>query len=132
MNTLLLNENPGNSDHLFTDQHARMASRLVNAGEEFSYLATQDRSHYWIASSFILVSNQRMLFCRPKLLGFQLAAEEVKWEQIASVHLERSKGLFKFITRLKDGKEKALSGLTAEKSRFLYLLSSEVIQYCNT
>lgn len=61
---------------------------LLTAGEEVEYIAVQKKPAINLSPDCIALTNKRIIFCRPKNLGFSMDFQDYLWKDIADCHMK--------------------------------------------
>lgn len=63
-------------------------SELLTTGEEIEYIAVQKKPAINISPDCLALTNKRIIFCRPKNLGFSMEFDDYLWKEIEDCHMK--------------------------------------------
>lgn len=61
---------------------------ILMSGEEVHYIAVQQKPAINFSPDCVALTNKRVIFCRPKNLGFSMEFQDYLWKDIADCHLK--------------------------------------------
>lgn len=63
-------------------------SELLTTGEEIEYIAVQKKPAINISPDCLTLTNKRIIFCRPKNLGFSMEFDDYLWKEVEDCHMK--------------------------------------------
>jgi len=63
-------------------------SGLLTSGETIEYIAVQKKPAINLSPDCIALTNKRIIFCRPKNLGFAMDFQDYLWKDILDTHMK--------------------------------------------
>ena len=103
---------------------SKLSGLLMN-GEELEYVAVQKKPAVNLSPDAIALTNKRILFFRPKNLGFSMEFEDYLWKDIRDCHLKEGILGAEFSVRTTMGKESKIDYLPKSQARRLYKSAQE-------
>jgi len=61
---------------------------LLTADEQVEYIAVQKKPAINLSPDCIALTNKRIIFCRPKNLGFSMDFQDYLWKDVADCHIK--------------------------------------------
>lgn len=104
---------------------AETLSGILMNGEEVTYIAVQKKPAVNISPDCIALTNKRIIFCRPKNLGFSMEFQDYLWKDVANCHLKEEIFGSVFTIRTIKGETNKIDYLPKAQARKLYTVSQE-------
>src|SRR5687768_17573349 len=103
---------------------SKLSGLLMN-GEELDYVAVQKKPAVNLSPDAIALTNKRILFFRPKNLGFSMEFEDYLWKDVRDCHLKEGILGAEFSVRTTNGRESKIDYLPKSQARRLYKSAQE-------
>lgn len=100
-------------------------SGLLTSGEVIQYIAVQKKPAVNLSPDCIALTNKRIIFCRPKNLGFSMEFEDFQWKEIADVHIKEGILGAEFKVKTVRGSLVVMDYLPKAQARKLYQFGQE-------
>jgi hypothetical protein len=117
-----LNEN---QDPRAVEKIAEKLDGILMSGEEVKYIAVQKKPAVNISPDCVALTNKRIIFCRPKNLGFSMEFQDYVWKDIADCHLKEEIFGSIFTVNTTKGQTNRIDYLPKAQARRLYTFSQE-------
>lgn len=98
---------------------------ILMKGEEVEYIAVQKKPVVNLTPDCVVLTNKRIIFCRPKNLGLSMEFQDIIWKDIADCHMKEGILGAEFIVRTVRGTENKIDYLPKAQARKLYTLAQE-------
>ena len=117
-----LNEN---QDPKAVEKIAEKLNGILMNGEEVTYIAVQKKPAVNISPDCIALTNKRIIFCRPKNLGFSMEFQDYLWKDVSNCHLKEEIFGAVFSVKTIKGELNKIDYLPKAQARKLYTVSQE-------
>lgn len=97
---------------------------LMN-GEEVQYIAVQKKPAVNLSPDCVALTNKRIIFCRPKNLGFSMEFQDYIWKDISDCHLKEGILGAEFMLKTINGHVNKIDYLPKTQARKLYTVAQE-------
>ncbi len=118
----LLNEE---QDPKSVEKLMERVSGLLTNGEEVVYVAVQKKPAVNLSPDCIAVTNKRLIFCRPKNLGFSMEFEDYLWKDVVDCHLKEGFLGAEITVKTTKGITNSLDYLPKAQARKVYQISQQ-------
>jgi Bacterial PH domain/Short C-terminal domain len=98
---------------------------ILMAGEEVDYIAVQKKPAVNISPDCVAFTSKRIIFFRPKNLGFSMEFQDCLWKDIEDCHLKEEIFGAVFIVKTVKGVANKIDYLPKSQARRLYTISQE-------
>tara|TARA_B100001105_G_C22341916_1_gene421714 strand:- start:548 stop:1048 length:501 start_codon:yes stop_codon:yes gene_type:complete len=93
---------------------------LLTSGEIIEYIAVQKKPVINLIPDCIALTNKRIIFCRPKTLGFSMEFQDFQWKDVRDCHMKESILGAEFTTKITNGNMIVMNYLPKAQARKLY------------
>lgn len=100
-------------------------SGLLTSDEEVEYIAVQKKPAVNISPDCIALTNKRIIFCKPKNLGFSMDFQDYQWKDIADCHMKEGILGADFKLKTTKGQINMTDYLPKAQARKLYQFAQE-------
>ncbi len=98
---------------------------LLMSGEEVEYIAVQKKPAVNLSPDCIALTNKRIIFCRPKNLGFSMEFQDYIWKDIYDCHMKEGVFGAEFSLKTIKGVLNKIDYLPKNQARKLYTVAQE-------
>ena len=98
---------------------------LLMKGEEVEYIAVQKKPAVNLSPDCVALTNKRIIFCRPKNMGFTMEFQDYIWKDIQDCHIKEGFLGSEFSIRTVKGKVNTIDYLPKSQARRLYIVAQE-------
>lgn len=98
---------------------------LLTSNETIEYIAVQKKPAINLSPDCIALTNRRVIFCRPKTLGFTMQFEDYQWKDIRDCHMKEGIMGATFTVKLVNNRINRLDYLPKAQARQLYRFAQE-------
>ncbi len=117
-----LNEN---QDPKAIEKIAERLNGILMNGEEVEYIAVQKKPAVTLSPDCVALTNKRIIFCRPKNLGFSMEFQDYFWKDIADCHLKEEFFGSVYSIKTSKGEDNSIDYLPKSQARKVYTVSQE-------
>ena len=96
---------------------------LLIIDESIEYIAVQRKPAINLSPDCIALTNKRVIFCRPKNLGFSMEFEDFLWKDVGDTHIKEGILGAEFSVKTISGNQVILDYLPKSQARKLYQFS---------
>lgn len=100
-------------------------SELLMNGEEAEYIAVQKRPAVNLSPDCVALTNKRIIFFRPRNLGFSMEFQDYTWKDVRDCHLKEGILGAAFSMRTVGGQESKIDYLPKSQARMVYKFAQE-------
>lgn len=100
-------------------------SALLMSNEEIQYIAVQKKPAINLSPDALVLTNKRVIFCRPKNLGLSLEFQDYIWKDIADCHMKEGILGAEFTVATVKGTFNVIDYLPKVQARKLYTIAQE-------
>lgn len=98
---------------------------ILMSGEEVEYIAVQKKPAVNISPESVALTNKRIIFCKPKNLGFSMEFQDYIWKDILDCHLKEGILGSEFTLKTVKGISNSVDYLPKNQARKLYIVAQE-------
>lgn len=98
---------------------------LLIAGETIDYIAVQKKPAVNLSPDCVALTNKRIIFCRPRNLGFSMDFQDYIWRDVEDCHMKEEIFGAKFSMRSVKGVVSEIDYLPKVQARKLYQIAQE-------
>lgn len=98
---------------------------LLTSNETIEYIAVQKKPAINLSPDCIALTNRRVIFCRPKTLGFTMQFEDYQWKDIRDCHMKEGIMGATFTVKLVNNSVNRLDYLPKAQAKQLYRFAQE-------
>ena len=117
-----LNEN---QDPRAVEKIAEKLNGILMSGEEVTYIAVQKKPAVTLSPDCVALTNKRIIFFRPKNLGFSMEFQDYLWKDITDCHLKEEFLGAVFSVTTSNGQVNTIDYLPKAQARKVYTFSQE-------
>jgi Bacterial PH domain len=98
---------------------------LLTSGEQVEYIAVQKKPAINLSPDCIALTNKRIIFCRPRNLGFSMDFQDYAWKDILDCHMKEGIIGATFSMKTVKGTMNMLDYLPKSQARKLYQFAQQ-------
>jgi uncharacterized protein YoaH (UPF0181 family) len=98
---------------------------LLTSGETIQYIAVQKKPAVTISPDCVALTNKRIIFCRPKNLGFSMEFQDNIWKEVSDCHMKEAIFGAEFTVRTVYGLNISIDYLPKVQARKLYQFAQQ-------
>jgi len=98
---------------------------LLTAGEQIEYIGVQKKPVVNLSPDCIALTNKRIIFCRPKNLGFSMDFQDYAWKDVLDCHIKEGIMGANFSMKTIKGQINMLDYLPKAQARKLYQFAQQ-------
>lgn len=117
-----LNEN---QDPKAVEKLSEKLNGLLMNGEEVKYIAVQKKPAVNLSPDCVALTNKRVIFCRPRNLGFSMDFVDFAWKEVLDCHIKESILGSEFSLKTITGRVTTIDYLPKAQARKLYTAAQE-------